>query len=439
MNLPPPKVCKRVRALFRMSGSPNENEAARARKLLLELLAKHKLTWNDILAVVAQADAEEAAKAPRGSASSTGPDDPPAVNVLDLVLRLLELHIGLTPAQRMAVGLWTLHTYVFRRFKITPRLALLSPVRGCGKTTLLVLLELVAAAADRFDNITAAAVYHDLETRELTLLVDEGDNLGLLTNPVLRAIFNSGHRSGGVVARYVGGHARKFSVFGPLAIAAIGMLPLPLLDRSIVIEMKRRSPGEPPLERLDESDPAFFASREQIKRWAAQCELVRDPEVPPKLHNRAADNWRVLLAIADDLGHGEEARVAAVELCSGRLDEDPGITLLVDIRKVFDEVGLDRIASALLVARLHALEDGLWHDWRGPRDNGTPHKLSQGELARLLRSFGIRPRTVWQDGRGPGARSSRGYYRSQFESAWASYCPADTATQPSRIIRLLRS
>jgi hypothetical protein len=27
--------------------------------------------------------------------------------------------------------------------------------------------------------------------------------------------------------------------------------------------------------------------------------------MPPMLRNRAADNWRVLLAIADDLGHGE--------------------------------------------------------------------------------------------------------------------------------------
>lgn len=38
--------------------------------------------------------------------------------------------------------LWILHGYVFDRFPITPRLALLSPIRACGKTTLLVLIDL---------------------------------------------------------------------------------------------------------------------------------------------------------------------------------------------------------------------------------------------------------------------------------------------------------
>jgi Protein of unknown function (DUF3631) len=58
-----------------------------------------------------------------------------------------------------------------------------------------------------------------------------------------------------------------------------------------------------PLEQLDEHDPRLAASRVEIQKWAATCTLAREPEMPPGLHNRAADNWRVLLAIADDLGH----------------------------------------------------------------------------------------------------------------------------------------
>jgi hypothetical protein len=401
-----------------MLGSPNAGEREAAHKKLCELLAEYGLTWNDLPTLLAAdipdgppSSAASSGAASSGAASQAAPPDrnAPQVNVLDLVLRLLELHIGLPPEQRMAVALWTLHTHIFANFTITPRLVLVSPVRGCGKTTLLILLEQLTADPYRSDNVTAAAVYHEIAGRERTLLFDEADNLGLLKNNVLRAVFNAGHRRGGAISRFVAGRSRKFPVFAPLVVAAIGLLPLPLMHRAAVINMQRRSVDEPPLQRLNEFDPTFPAAREEIRKWAATCSLAAEPEMPPKLCNRPADNWRVLLAIADDLGHGEEARAAAVALSSGRLDEDPGVILLTDIRDMFAALGTDRVPSATLVGRLHDIEDGLWHDWRGPNDDRPPHKLTQGELARLLRAFGIRSRTIWPANRGPGAKSCRGY------------------------------
>jgi hypothetical protein len=334
------------------------------------------------------------------------------------------------------LALWTLHCHVFGRYAVTPRLALLSPVRGCGKTTALILLEALAADPDRSGNVTAAAIYHLLAHREHTLLLDEADNLGLLNNPTLRAVFNEGHRRGGNVRRFVDGQSRKFLVFAPLAVAAIGMLPLPLMHRAVIINMQRHAQTDAPLERLDEHDPRLAAARTEIQKWAAACTLAREPEMPPELHNRAADNWRVLLAIADDLGHGEAARAAAIALSANRLDEDAGVILLTDIRAAFDALGVDRIASATLVEALLALEDSLWHDWRGLKDDRPARKLNQSELARLLRPFDIRPRTI----RHADSKTSRGYLRDQFEAAWAAYCPAaDTPTQPSNFIRLLKS
>lgn len=433
MTLPPPKICKRIRQLFRLMGSTNPNEAANAHNKLLKLLAERGLSWNDITACVAAADAED--KVPKNTqTASSGPE----VNVLDLVLRLLELHVALTPEQRMAVALWILHTHVFDRFAITPRLALLSPVRGCGKTTLLALLDLLVADSYRTDNVTAAAIYYLLDYRRHTLLIDEGDNLGLLNNGVLRAVFNSGHRRGGTISRFVRGSSRRYPTFAPLAVAAIGMMPLPLLHRAVVINMQR---AHVRLERLDESDPSFAASREQIQKWAATCSLAQDPEMPPSVHNRAADNWRVLLAIADDLGHADDARTAAINLSAGRPDEDPCVVLLANIRTVFETTAVDRIGSGSLVAALLELDDGIWaDDWRGPYDDRPPHKLNQSELARLLRPFNIRTKTIWPAQRRPADKSYRGYLRSHFEAAWQAYCPsADTPTHRSKIIHLPRS
>jgi len=194
---------------------------------------------------------------------------------------------------------------VFARYAVTPRLALLSPVRGCGKTVLLELLEHLTPVPYRSDNVSPAAIYYELDRGSRTMLLDEADNLGLLNNPTLRALFNAGHRRGGSVSRYVRGRSRKLDVFSPLALAAIGVLPLPLMHRAVIINMTRAPASEQPTQRLDPNDPTFLAARGEIGKWAVTCQLAPDPVMPPELANRAADNWRPLLAIADDLGHGD--------------------------------------------------------------------------------------------------------------------------------------
>jgi hypothetical protein len=438
MNLPPPKVCRRIVGLHARIGSSNTKEAEIARDKLLRLLTEHGLNWNDVPAILAAVNTANTGNATAAS-TSAGPNEP-EVNVFDLVVRLIEKHVAVTVEERTAVALWCLHAYVFDRFSITPRLALLSPVRGCGKTTLFIVLESLIANAFRSDNITPAALYHILENNpSATVLADEGDNLGLLQNNVLRAVFNAGHRRGGAIHRYVRGWPRRFGVFAPLAVAAIGTLPLPLTEQCIIVNMQR-SADENQIELLDETSPIWTASRDQIRKWAATCSLASDPEMPRALRGRAADNFRPLFAVADSLGKGDEARAAAVALCAGRSDEDPAVMLLTHLRHIFDTLppsrwGPDRAHGAYLVDALVGLEDGPWAEWRGIRDNRPPRKLNQSDLAQLLRPFGIQPMQ-----RRPGDRSARAYLRSQFEAVWDAYCPrADTASQPSRIIHLPRA
>jgi hypothetical protein len=449
MGLPPPKVSLRIYHLFRMLGASNTNVIQSADEKLRKLLSTHGLTWNDLPTIIVEAErliTEEDAKKRRAEAaasyagSQTGAKasaaDAPQINSLDLVLRLIELHVILTPAQCMTAALWTLHAYVFGRFRYTPRLALLSPVRRCGKSRLMRLLEQLTTDAFRSDSISAAVLYHELARRERAFLLDEGDNLGLLKNPVLRAIFNAGYERGGIIHRFVGGRSVRFPVHAPLAVAAIGTLPLPIVDRAIPIYMRRRAPNDAVLQPFDEFNPAFPVARSEIGRWAAICSLDPNPEIPPGLNknDRAVEIWRVLLSIADNLGHGEEARAAAIALNPDRMDEDPLITLLTDIRDVRGAVGGDCIFSKTLTEGLHAIEDGLWFDWRGLNGDRQPHKLTQAELGHLLSEyFRIKSRTVRL-----GAQTRHGYRWSQFEMMWEAYCPAsDTATQPSKLIRLV--
>src|ERR1700692_867115 len=80
--------------------------------------------------------------------------------------------------------------------------------------------------------------------------------------------------------------------------------------RDIAIKL-HRSPNQ--LKPFDETD-RFIIVREAIGKWAARCNLNRNPDMPAGFRGRTAENWRCLVAIADDLGFGydEAARAAAV-------------------------------------------------------------------------------------------------------------------------------
>ena len=102
------------------------------------------------------------------------------------------------------------------------------------------------------------------------------------------------------------------------------------------------------------------------------------------------------------------------------------------------ETAADRMASVDLIAALLDIEESGWSEYRGPHDDQTPRKLSQGEMARLLRPFGIKPKPIWPEGEARKGTSRRGYYRWQFESAWARYCvdePSQRHTAANQVHR----
>ena len=434
-----------VRSIIAL-GSRDPGERETARQWLMDLLILHRKTWNDLVDLL---------RSPTSPSWADGADDssppPEFANtnfaVINLVHRLTEYYVALRPMQRVAVTLWVLHSHVYDRSQHTPRLALLSPVRGCGKTVLLSLIETLTPKAERSDSITPAVIYHLIDAKHPTLLLDEIDNIGLAftANGCLRAIFNSGHRKGGARTLLHRGEPRKFSTFAPLALAAIGRLPLPLMQRAIVIDMVRYD-GLSELKRFSGRDPPIDYVFGALRFWSREVTLAQDPPMPTELRiNRKADNWRPLLAIADSFGPewGRLAREAAVAFASAHQDEDAPVLLLHDIRSVFDARGADRLTSVALVAALNDVEDAPWSEWRGLHGNQQPRRLSPGELARLLAPFGIRPRTIWPPQRTPTSKSAKGYYRSQFEQAWCSYCDDaaddDGTTSQASTVRHLRS
>jgi hypothetical protein len=154
-----------------------------------------------------------------------------------------------------------------------------------------------------------------------------------------------------------------------------------------------------------------------------------DSEVSGELHDRAADNWRPLLAIAD-LAGGDwpaKARAAALALSGEEAAEDGslGVQLLQDIREAFATLdGAEGISTRELLDFLtFSLPDSPWATY------GRGRGLTANSLARLLRPFGIKPKQF----RPPGGDPIRGYRVRDFEDPFRRYLtPGDPvqAVQP---------
>src|SRR5262249_45096224 len=170
----------------------------------------------------------------------------------------------------------------------------------------------------------------------------------------------------------------------------------------------------------------FSASASKAHQPQRQRSIQQDAkqQAHEKINSKRHVHARSDFSIADAFGEawGALARKAAIVFAQRHRDEDIVVVLLHNIREIFDTRGVDRLSSRVLVDALCDMDDAGWSEW----------KLTQGKLARLLEPFGIRPRTIWPTQRRSDSKSSRGYLRSQFEQAWASYCStADTPTQSS--------
>ena len=204
--------------------------------------------------------------------------------LLDEIAKAISKHVVTSEASRDAAALWVLHTYLLDNFLVSPRLAVVSPTKQCGKTTLLDVLTPMVSRPLPTANVTPAATFRVIESYRPTLLIDEGDSF-LHDNDELRGILNSGHRRGGSVLRTVGEsfEPRSFATYSACVIALIGKLPDTLADRSVEVALKRRLPSEKiePF-RLDKIAHLEKLARKAV-RWAqdnAERIAAAEPEMP---------------------------------------------------------------------------------------------------------------------------------------------------------------
>jgi hypothetical protein len=338
--------------------------------------------------------------------------------VLDGMVTEILRYLAIPRDAAEVMALWVLHTHVFGAWTHTPRLAFLSPVLQCGKTRALSILEILVAKPHFSSSITGPGVFRLVQKDHPTLLLDEVDTY-LESNEELRNVLNSGHEISGAATRCVGNNyiPTRFSTWAPLALGMIGNLPDTVKSRAIVIQMKRRRADEDPVE---DFHPARARELKTLKRkaivWGSQNlkELTSaQPQVPDGLNNRAADNWKPLIAIGDLAGAewAEKSRRLAIAFSGADSESPTPIQLLSDIKTAIGEVAGAWISSDLLYTRLTHMADRPWGDNQSDSSIRSLHAL-----ALRLRPFGIKP-MPYRD----GDSTRRGYLLAEFEDAFARY------------------
>lgn len=308
-----------------------------------------------------------------------------------------------------AVAVWVAHTWMIEAFDTTPRLALLSPEPGSGKSRVLEIFELLCFNPMHVLNASAPAIFRSLHEQPTTLLLDEVDTIFHSSAgdsaEALRSIINAGYRRGATVPRVSGKDhtVERFEVFSAVALAGLGLLPDTIMTRSIIIRMRKRAPHEvvEPFRRRDVADEAE-ALRGRLEKFArARLDQARDcrPDLPDGVIDRAADVWEPLVIVADLAGGDWPKRIRASASAATSTkpiaEASVGVRLLSDIRTVFG--GRDRVPTEDLLGGLYDLDDSIWSDFEG-------RLLNARRLAELLRPYGVEPTQFWVDG-----QKRRGY------------------------------
>lgn len=344
---------------------------------------------------------------------------------------------ALSDAHFRLLALWVAHTYVIKAAETTAYLHVTSAEPESGKTRVLEVLDVLCCKASQLIDPSGASLYRGLDSGAIvTLLIDEVDNFlpgGKADSDSKRTIvglLNGGYRRGIRVPRVTDGrNLQWFEPFGPKALTGIGGLPQTLESRSIRYRMRRRRRDKEPIERfrrkkaLDEAEPIV----QGFAAWATGTIVSTleqaDPELPEALGDRQQDACELLVAIADMAG-GEWpawARKALVEVFAEAREaaaaESRGTLLLGDLRDGFEKLG-DPVATSALLERLNELDERPWGGWSEGKG------MRARDLARLLRPFEIRPKTV----RLADDKTPKGYSRKDCEDAFSRYLAPQSAT-----------
>jgi hypothetical protein len=341
---------------------------------------------------------------------------PSKTQLLDKLYTLVRRHCVVTEEEAIAIVLWVMASWVHDAFRVFPRLAAISPEKRCGKSTLLEVIASVVRNATMVAN-ASTAVLSRVADMQPTLLLDEADTFIKNGDPQLIGIINSGHSKATATVLKCHGDSfepRAFSTWMPIVLASIGSLSDTIMDRSVVINLRRKMPTETVTRIPADIDEQCSPLRKELEYWSDQNQSrIKSNSVTPRClgNDRAVDNWLPLFSVAASysprwLTKCEQAYLVLTDVSP---KEIPTL-LLEDIKEVFAGHGDTRISSADLVGALCSDANKPWSTLNSGK------RLTPVSMAGLLSAYGVSPKSIRFSG-----GVTRGYDVAQFEDAFERY------------------
>lgn len=325
-----------------------------------------------------------------------------------------------------AVTLWVAATHAVPAWEIATRLFISSPQKRCGKSRLLDIIEAVAYEALVTVNISPAALVRSIGDDPPTLMLDEADTVfgpkAAGDHEDLRGLINAGFQRNRPYIRWDATLRKPENcpTFAMVALAGIGNMPDTIMDRAVIIKMRRRAPGETVKSFRGRRDrPALVDLRNRLNRWVrSRLDALQSAEPEMPVDDRAADAWESLIIVADQAGEewGKRARAAAVAFVERDEQADTGaslsVRLLKDLKTVF---GDDRLLyTTTILERLYKIEESPWKDFYG-------REFGPRDLSKLLGEYEINSKNVRENGGPP----KKGYTVDDLYDSWARYIPRE--------------
>jgi putative DNA primase/helicase len=343
----------------------------------------------------------------------------PFGELLDNISGTIQRFIVCDKGTADTAALWVVMTWVMDIVQVAPLAVITAPEKRCGKSQMLNVMGKMVYRPLQASNIKPAVLYRLIEIAQPALMLDETDTF-MREDEELRGIINSGHtRDSAFVFRCVGDDhvPTRFSTWGAKALSGIGKLADTLMDRAVILQLRRKLPHEK-VDRLRYAEPQLFADLvAQIKRCVDDNrEAIRlcRPDLPAKLNDRAQDNWEPLLAIADVAGGGwsERARAAALHLSDESEAVLPvGTELLHDIRDAFLGEAVTKLTTVDLIKALCKDTEKRW------ATHNRGKEITPTQLAKRLSEYGIKSKNL----RFGSVTGQKGFEFDQFKDTFARY------------------
>lgn len=325
----------------------------------------------------------------------------------------IKKHTIMTKEERSAIVLWSLSTYGYDIHRIFPRLAIISPLRRCGKSTLLEVLGALCKNVVSSSNLTTGSIIRIKQKIDPTLIIDEADTFIANADGDLRGILNAGHsKANATVLRCHGEQyeMKPFDVWFPIAFASIGEVYETLMDRSVVIRLRRKREDEKVARMGPDVYESFLQYRMQVFTWFEQnLDVLMNDTIEPDFigNDRARDNWIPLFTVANAISEEWLDRcTSAYKSLTVPIEDELPVQLLKDVYDILSRTSEPSIGSTELANQLKGIDTSPW----------ASSKLSTHKLCSMLGTFGIKTKTLRING-----KVLRGYIKEAFTDAFERY------------------